>query len=143
MTARRAMPVDTRPLYSSVPDALAPRLQRPSPPAPPGCSEHGHPVCQEVFMWSWLPPRAENRFSDWHVIRVPSISVISRKTLDVPPIPGTRTGSYSFHSKKLRKNCGIFGIGMREFNAPGLLPRRQTRAIAPGLTLRYGCNIFS
>ena len=40
--------------------------------------------------------------------RIPSISVTSRKTLDVPPIPGTRTGSYSFHSEKFRKSCGIF-----------------------------------
>ena len=42
------------------------------------------------------------------MIRIPSISVTSRRTLDVPPIPGTRTGSYSFHSERFRKSYGIF-----------------------------------
>ena len=41
------------------------------------------------------------------LIRIPSISVTSRRTLNVPPIPGTRTGSYSFHSEKFRKSYGI------------------------------------
>ena len=42
------------------------------------------------------------------VTRVPSISATSGRTPNVPPIPGTRTGSYSFHSEKLRKGYGIF-----------------------------------
>ena len=42
------------------------------------------------------------------VIRVPSISVTSRRTLDVASIPGTRTGSYSFHSEKFCNYYGIF-----------------------------------
>ena len=42
------------------------------------------------------------------LIRIPSISVTSRRTLDVPPIPGTRTGSCSFHSERFRKSYGIF-----------------------------------
>ena len=41
-------------------------------------------------------------------IRIPSISVTSRRTPDVPPTPGTRTGSYSFHFEKFRKSYGIF-----------------------------------
>ena len=28
--------------------------------------------------------------------------------MDVPPIPGTRTGSYSFHSERFRNSYGIF-----------------------------------
>ena len=42
------------------------------------------------------------------VIRIPSISVTSKRALDVPPIPGTRTGSYSLHSERFRKSYGFF-----------------------------------
>ena len=42
------------------------------------------------------------------LIRIPSISITSRRTLDVPPILGTRTESYSFHSERFRKSYGIF-----------------------------------
>ena len=41
-------------------------------------------------------------------IWIPSISVASRRTLNVPLIPGTRTGSYSFHSEKFCKSYRIF-----------------------------------
>ena len=49
------------------------------------------------------------------LIRIPSISGTFRRTLDIPPIPETRTGSYSFHSERFRNS---YGIGIRELFSP-------------------------
>ena len=59
--------------------------------------EHPLEARRSVGKTCWLP-----------VIRIPSISVTFSVLLDVPSIPRTRTGSYSFHSEKFRKSYRIF-----------------------------------
>ena len=59
------------------------------------------------------------------LIRIPSISVTSRRTLAVPPSPGTRTGSYSFHSERFRNSYGIFRNRYQSIFQPVVSPERS------------------
>ena len=53
-------------------------------------------------------PEASHVLSKLPFRTTPRCPVVLPRTLDVPLIPGTRTGSYSFHSERFRKSYGIF-----------------------------------
>ena len=66
-------------------------------------------------------------------IRIPSISVTSGTPPDVPPIPGTRTGSHSLRSEKFRKQNGIFRNPYQSASGAGVEGLPPSGLIGPPL----------